>query len=92
MQASSWLKAAMIAVLLVPVVAQAGKKTPSPEKVAGATTVSTEEAKRLFVKGVKFVDVRSYSDWDAGRIPMAYHHRAEKGVHARATGRHRQKG
>ena len=45
----------------------------SPVKVAGATTVSTEEAKKLFDAGVTFVDVRKDSDWEAGRIPGAYH-------------------
>ena len=45
----------------------------SPEVVAGATTVSTAEAKKLFDKGVAFVDVRSSRDWEAGRIPGAVH-------------------
>ena len=45
----------------------------SPEKINGATTVSTAEAKALFEKGVTFIDVRKNSDWEAGRIPGAKH-------------------
>lgn len=45
----------------------------SPVSVAGATTVSTAEAAVLFDKGVPFIDVRSDSDFDAGRIPSAIH-------------------
>jgi rhodanese-related sulfurtransferase len=45
----------------------------SPVTIDGATTVSTDEAKSLFDKGVLFVDVRKDSDWDAGRIPGAVH-------------------
>ena len=45
----------------------------SPETVPSATTVSAAEAKKLFDEGVPFVDVRKNSDWEAGRIPEAYH-------------------
>ena len=45
----------------------------SPESVPGATTIGAAEAKRLFDGGVVFVDVRKDSDWEAGRIPEAYH-------------------
>ena len=45
----------------------------SPETVPSATTVSAAEAKKLFDEGVAFVDVRKDSDWEAGRIPEAYH-------------------
>jgi len=45
----------------------------SPTSIPGATTVTTNEAKDLFDKGVTFVDVRKDSDWDAGRIPGAVH-------------------
>lgn len=45
----------------------------SPETVPSATTVSAAEAKKLFDDGVAFVDVRKDSDWEAGRIPEAYH-------------------
>jgi rhodanese-related sulfurtransferase len=41
--------------------------------VPGATTISTAEAKKLFDEGTAFVDVRKNSDWEAGRIPEAYH-------------------
>lgn len=45
----------------------------SPTAIDGATTISTDEAKGLFDKGVTFIDVRKDSDWDAGRIPGAVH-------------------
>jgi len=45
----------------------------SPETVAGATTVSVDEAVELFDAGVVFVDVRKDSDFDAGRVPGAVH-------------------
>lgn len=49
------------------------EKKVSPETVAGATTVDTQQAKALFDKGVTFIDVRSGRDWEAGRIPGAIH-------------------
>jgi rhodanese-related sulfurtransferase len=49
------------------------KKKVSPEKVAGATTISTAEAKELFDRGITFIDVRSNRDWEAGRIPGSIH-------------------
>ena len=48
-------------------------KADSPVQIPGATTVDVAQAKQLFMQGVKFIDVRSYSDWNAGRIPLAYH-------------------
>lgn len=45
----------------------------SPETVDGATTVDAAQAKALFDEEVAFVDPRSDSDWDAGRIPGAIH-------------------
>lgn len=45
----------------------------SPVTVPGASTVSAADAKKLFDKGVVFVDVRKGKDWDAGRIPGAKH-------------------
>lgn len=45
----------------------------SPETVPGATTISSAEAKKMFDEGVSFVDVRKNSDWEAGRVPEAYH-------------------
>ncbi len=52
--------------------ALAAKKI-SPEQVAGAKTIDTEEAKKLFDQGVIFLDVRSNRDWEAGRIPGSKH-------------------
>jgi len=45
----------------------------SPEVVAGATTIDTATAKVLFDRGVVFIDVRTDTDWEAGRIPGAIH-------------------
>lgn len=45
----------------------------SPLEVSGATTVDAVQAKKLFEDGAAFIDVRKESDWDAGRIPGAYH-------------------
>ncbi len=55
------------------VVIQAYAGGVSPEKVNGATTIDTLQAKSLFDKGALFVDSRKNSDWDAGRIPDAVH-------------------
>ena len=52
---------------------QVWAKADSPATVAGATTIDTQKAKQLFVQGIKFIDVRSNSDWEAGRIPLATH-------------------
>ncbi|WP_019593486.1 rhodanese-like domain-containing protein [Thioalkalivibrio sp. ALM2T] len=43
----------------------------SPETVDGTTYVGPEEARALFDQRVPFVDVRTSSDYDAGRIPGA---------------------
>ena len=45
----------------------------SPEAVPGATTIDTAAAKVLFDAGVVFIDVRTDTDWEAGRIPGARH-------------------
>ena len=45
----------------------------SPTSIAGATTVDTEAAHKLFKDGALFVDVRRDSDWDAGRVAGALH-------------------
>ncbi len=45
----------------------------APASIEGAKTVTAAEAKVLFDKGIKFVDVRKVADWDAGRIPGATH-------------------
>lgn len=68
------LSFSLIGLILVftPVHVMAAKKV-SPETVAGATTVSTAEAKRLFDQGIAFLDVRSNRDWEAGRVPGAVH-------------------
>jgi len=53
-------------------IAFAGDKI-SPMTIDGATTVTTEEAKKLFDQGVLFVDVRRDSDWEVGRVQDAIH-------------------
>lgn len=45
----------------------------SPESVAGAKTVTAEQAKQLWLNGATFIDTRKDSDWEAGRIPSALH-------------------
>jgi rhodanese-related sulfurtransferase len=62
--------AAALCVVLLPMAAAA---VESPRQVTGATTVSPQEALELFDAGVAFVDVRKQSDYDAGRVPGAYH-------------------
>ena len=43
----------------------------SPTDVAGAITVDPAAAKALFDRGVRFVDVRTQTRWDLGRVPRA---------------------
>ena len=45
----------------------------SPMTIDGATTVTTDEAKKLFDQGALFVDVRRDSDWEVGRVQDAIH-------------------
>ena len=64
------LSALLVLTLLAgPVLAE----SVSPVTVDGATTVDTNKARELFDQRAAFVDVRSNSDWDAGRIPGAIH-------------------
>lgn len=44
-----------------------------PVTVEGATTIDAKEARNLFDNEVAFVDVRKDKDWNAGRVPDAYH-------------------
>lgn len=53
-------------------------KDPSPESIAGATSIDAAKAKDLFDIGTLFVDVRSDKDWAAGRIPDAVHFELKK--------------
>ena len=62
------------AALLFAAPAIATTETPiSPTSIDGATTITPDDAKVLFDRGVPFVDVRSDSDWEAGRVPGATH-------------------
>lgn len=45
----------------------------APASVAGAKTVNAAEAKALYDKKAMFLDARSNSDWEAGRIAGAVH-------------------
>ncbi|HKJ72270.1 MAG TPA: rhodanese-like domain-containing protein [Gammaproteobacteria bacterium] len=65
------LAAAPAAAGLPPIKTQGGYT--SPERIEGATTVSPEEAHRLWQQGVTFVDPRSGTDWVVGHIPKAVH-------------------
>lgn len=57
------------ALLVIAMAVSAAEK--APERVAGATTVSPAEAKKLFDNETIFIDVRGDEDFDAGRIPGA---------------------
>jgi rhodanese-related sulfurtransferase len=59
----------------------------SPMSIEGATAVNASEAKALFDKGVKFIDVRKDSDWDAGRIPGAVHIELKKKLSTETLGK-----
>jgi len=48
-----------------------GEETPL--QLAGAKTITVDQAKAMFDAGVVFVDPRKDTDWDAGRIPEAEH-------------------
>ena len=64
-----------IVLTLVPVLASAQSDIVyrSPEGVEGATTTSVEQAKSLFDKGVKFIDVRNPRLYAKKHIPGAHH-------------------
>lgn len=53
--------------------AAAGADWESPAAVAGATTVSPEQARALHAQGVPFVDVRSARQFGIRHIPGAHH-------------------
>ena len=63
----------IVPLLLLALTVNVQAKSVSPETVAGATTVNTQDAKALFDKEVAFVDPRKNSDWEAGRVPGAIH-------------------
>lgn len=71
------LHSPVLAYLLIAFIAlwlpQVQAKETSPETVAGAKTISPQEAKSLWRDGIKFIDTRKGSDWEAGRIPGALH-------------------
>lgn len=62
-----------VAYILLPLSNAVAAKKVSPERISGATTINTIEAKKMFDKGVVFLDVRSNRDWEAGRIPGSKH-------------------
>ncbi len=45
----------------------------APKSVPGATTVTTEEAKKLWDSGAVFIDSRKKEDWEDGHIAKAIH-------------------
>ena len=53
--------------------ASVSAKSPAPEKVDGAVTVSTERAKALMNQGVTFIDVRRAVDYQSGHIQWSLH-------------------
>ncbi|CAC9509764.1 hypothetical protein [uncultured Gammaproteobacteria bacterium] len=48
-------------------------KSPAPEQVDGAVTISTRRAKSLMNQGVTFIDVRRVTDYQASHIQWAIH-------------------
>lgn len=58
----------------------------APANVAGATTISTDQAVALFDEGVLFVDVRKSSDFDAGRVPGSVNLYLNDGLSADSLG------
>jgi rhodanese-related sulfurtransferase len=49
-----------------------------PSSVVGAETIDVETAVKLFEDETIFIDVRKDKDWEAGRIPGAYHIESKK--------------
>ncbi len=45
----------------------------APLSVPGATTITTEEAKKLWDSGAVFIDSRKKEDWEDGHIAKAVH-------------------
>lgn len=64
-------------IAFLPASVMAGKG-PSVKNVEGATTVDVKQAKELWLQGAAFIDTRKGSDWDAGRIPGAFHFNVKK--------------
>ncbi|MBE0470071.1 MAG: rhodanese-like domain-containing protein [Methyloprofundus sp.] len=48
-------------------------KSPAPERVDGAVTISTKRAKALMNQGVTFIDVRRITDYQTSHIQWAVH-------------------
>ena len=48
-------------------------KSPAPEQVDGAITISTKRAKTLMNQGVTFIDVRRISDYQNSHIQWSIH-------------------
>jgi len=63
----------ILALVLISAISAVAYAETSPETVAGATTVDSATAKKMFDDGALFIDVRKQLDWDAGRIPDALH-------------------
>ncbi|VAW45683.1 hypothetical protein MNBD_GAMMA03-1547 [hydrothermal vent metagenome] len=56
----------------------------APESVDGATTVTTEEAKKIWDSGATFIDSRKKEDWEDGHIPKSVHlDRGDREVYTR---------
>jgi rhodanese-related sulfurtransferase len=66
-------------------VTHASLANPSPVSVQGATSISAEQARDLWLKGAFFVDPRSVADWEAGRIPGALHMEMNRPVYNAET-------
>jgi len=76
---------AFAAMMALTAVAWAGK-TEGPKTVPGATTIDVAEARKLFEAEIPFIDVRKDKDWDAGRVPGAYHLDVKKALTRESLG------
>lgn len=73
-----YLPVLFLSVFLVTWNSQIARAEETPETVEGSTTIDTPKAKQLFDSGAAFIDARKDADWDAGRIPGAYHMELDK--------------
>ena len=80
-------KMLLTAVLMTAATATFAGKTEGPATVDGATTIDVNEARKLFDAEVPFIDARKDKDWEAGRIPGAYHLDVKKALTKESLGK-----
>ncbi len=82
---SVYLKQIATGLMAASVLAMASfAQAAAPLSVPGATTINTEEAKKLWESGATFIDSRKKEDWADGHIPKAIHlDRGDRKVYTR---------